>query len=275
MAPSTTALGNGGLAGRVALVTGATRGLGRTIVDWLAGAGASLFVSGTDTDNVAATVRALREAGADADGAAADLSTPAGAHQLARQALTAAGRIDILVNNAGMSTRGDSWLVTDEDWEHQQNVNLRSPFILGQYATRDMIERGRGGRIVNISTVGAQAAHRDAAAYDAAKGGLEALTRQLAIELGPHGITVNAVAPGAVMDRPGAVAEPEIRLRYERHIPLGRVGRAEDVAAAVLFFCLPEAEWITGQVLTVDGGATAYLPDGQPFPRRASAPPRR
>jgi len=134
-----------------------------------------------------------------------------------------------------------------------------------------MIARGRGGRIVNISTVGAQAAHRDTAAYDAAKGGLEALTRQLAIELGPHRITVNAIAPGAVMDRPGAADEPEVRARYEQHIPAGRVGRAEDIAAGVLYFCLPEAEWVTGQVLTIDGGSTAYFPDGLAFRRPVAA----
>ena len=106
--------------------------------------------------DVAETVRACATSGRDVDGVAADLSTPAGAHDLGRRALDGAGRIDILVNNAGMSTRGDSWTVIDADWEYQLNVNLRAPFILGQYATRDMIERGRGGRIVNISTVGAQ-----------------------------------------------------------------------------------------------------------------------
>jgi NAD(P)-dependent dehydrogenase (short-subunit alcohol dehydrogenase family) len=255
----------GRLAGRTALVTGATRGIGRTIAAWLAAAGAALYVSATRDEDVAATVRYLRAAGVTAAGVAADLSTPEGAHALGRRALEAGGRVDILVNNAGMSTRGPSWTVADADWSYQLNVNLSAPFILGQYATRDMLERGQGGRIVNISTVGAQHAFRDAAAYNAAKAGIEALTRQHATELGPYGITVNAVAPGAVMDRPGAEDEPDLRRRFEAMLPIGRVGRSEDVAAAVLFFCLPEAGWITGQVLTVDGGQTAYFSDGLAF----------
>jgi NAD(P)-dependent dehydrogenase (short-subunit alcohol dehydrogenase family) len=255
----------GRLAGRTALVTGATRGIGRTIAEWLASAGAALYLSGTHEEDVASAVHDLRAAGAIADGAAADLSRPEEAHALGGRALEAGGRIDILVNNAGMSTRAHSWTVSDADWSYQLDVNLRAPFILGQYATRDMIARGQGGRIVNISTVGAQHGFRDAAAYNAAKAGIEGLTRQHATELGPYGITVNAVAPGAVMDRPGAEDEPELRRRSEAVIPLGRVGRSEDIAAAVLFLCLPEAGWITGQVLTVDGGQTAYFSDGRSF----------
>ena len=270
MNPSAPGFAAGRLAGRAALVTGATRGIGRTIAEWLAEAGTSLYVSGTTAAEVASTVRDLRDGGARADGSAADLSDPAAAHDLGRAALQRLGRIDILINNAGMSTRASSWTVSDADWEHQLNVNLRAPFILGQHATRAMIEAGRGGRIVNISTVGAQHAFRDAAAYNAAKSGIEALTRQHATELGPYGITVNAVAPGAVMDRPEAPDEPELRRRYAAQIPLGRVGRSEDIAAAVLFLCLPEAGWITGQVLTVDGGQTIYFSDGLTFTHGAA-----
>jgi glucose 1-dehydrogenase len=252
------------LADRVALVTGSTRGLGRVIASRLAAEGATIVVSGRAAADVDTALNELRGEGASATGIPADLADPEEAHRLGAAAVAAFGRLDILVNNAGMSRRTDAWRLSDESWQEQVNVNLRSPFILAQHAARAMIDGGRGGRIVNISTIGARASLHDAIAYDSAKGGLEAMTRDLAVELGRFGITVNAVAPGAVVDRPGQdpVEAEAIRGRHQAAIPLGRVGRAEDVAAAVSFFCSPDAEWITGQVLGVDGGHRLYLNDG-------------
>lgn len=248
------------LIGKTALVTGSTRGLGRTIAEWLAREGAAIVVSGRQPADVQAVVEAIRQLGVEAFGVPADLSLVSEAHRLAEETLALVGQLDILVNNAGMSIRGHFWDVSDTDWEYQVNVNFRSPFILAQHAARHMIERGIRGRIVNISTVGAHLVHKDAAVYDAAKAAVEMMTRNMAFELAPYGISVNCVAPGAIMERPGVGEDRQAWERYARNnIPFGRVGRAEDIAAAVLFFCLPETEFTTGQVLVVDGAHTTYI----------------
>jgi NAD(P)-dependent dehydrogenase (short-subunit alcohol dehydrogenase family) len=251
------------LAGKTALVTGSTRGLGRTIAEWLAKDGADVVVSGRGDDAVAESVRAIEALGVTAWGIPADLSKVADAHALAEAALEAAPQIDILVNNAGMSIRGYFWDVTDADWEYQVNVNFRSPYILAQHIAKQMIEKRIEGRIVNTSTIGARHCHADAAVYDSAKGAVETMTRNMAYELGPHRISVNCVVPGAIPDRPGANPnyDPDKRAEYIRHIPYGRAGRAEDIAAAVRFFCRPESAFTTGQSLLIDGAHATYLPE--------------
>lgn len=253
--------GSGRLAGRWALVTGSTRGLGRTMAEWLAREGAAIVVHGREPAAVADAAVALRALGGESFGVPADLAQIAEAHRLADEVLARVPHLDILVNNAGMSIRGPFWEVSDADWEYQVNVNWRSPFILAQHAARQMIARGVRGRIINISTIGAHGCHKTAAVYDSAKGAVEVMTRNLAFELAPYGVSVNCVIPGAIPERPGsdvmATAAPG-----RRHIPFGRAGRADDVAAAVRFFCLPETEFTTGQALLVDGGHRAYLPEG-------------
>jgi NAD(P)-dependent dehydrogenase (short-subunit alcohol dehydrogenase family) len=246
------------LTGQTALVTGSTRGLGRTIAEWLAREGVNILVSGREPAAVERSVAAMRDLGVEAWGIPADLARVSEAHRLAEATLKLVPRLDILVNNAGMSIRGHFWEVSDGEWEEQINVNFRSPFVLAQHAARHMIEHG-GGRIVNISTIGAHAAHKDAAVYDSAKGAVEVMTRNLAYELAPHGVSVNCVIPGAIADRPGAPPRPEAWAGALRNIPAGRLGRAEDIAAAVRFFCLPESEFTTGQSLLVDGGHSLYL----------------
>jgi NAD(P)-dependent dehydrogenase (short-subunit alcohol dehydrogenase family) len=250
----------GRLAGKTALVTGSTRGLGRTIAEWLAKEGAAIVVSGREQAAVDASVAAMREIGVGSFGISADLSRIAEAHRLAEETLARVERLDVLVNNAGMSIRGNFWDVTDDEWEEQVNVNYRSPYVLAQYAARYMIDNQVRGRIVNISTIGARACHRDAAVYDSAKAAVEAMTRNMAYELGPHGITVNCVAPGNIAERPGTDPAPWWP-DATRRIPFGRLGRAEDIAAAVRFFCLPETEFTTGQTLLVDGAHDSYLPE--------------
>ncbi len=252
-------MARGRLAGKTALVTGSTRGLGRTMAEWLAREGANLVVSGREEAAVRDSVEAVRALGVEAVGITADLARLADAHRLAEETLARVERLDILVNNAGMSIRGNFWEVTDEDWEYQVNVNYRSPFVLAQHAARQMIERGIRGRIVNVSTIGAHSCHRDAAVYDSAKGAVEVMTKNFAYELAPHGIRVNCVIPGAIADRPGAPPRPEAWAGALQNIPAGRLGRAADIAAAVRFFCLPETEFTTGQSLLVDGGHSLYL----------------
>jgi NAD(P)-dependent dehydrogenase (short-subunit alcohol dehydrogenase family) len=247
------------LAGQTALVTGSTRGIGRTIAEWLAREGANIVVSGRDQDAVERSVAAMRGLGVEAWGVAADLARVNEAHQLAEATLGQVPRLDILVNNAGMSIRGHFWEVSDGEWEEQVNVNLRSPFVLTQHVARHMMARDGGGRIVNISTIGAHAAHKDAAVYDSAKGAIEVMTRNCAYELAPYGVSVNCVIPGAIAERPGAAPQPQTWAGALRNIPAGRLGRSEDIAAAVRFFCLPESEFTTGQSLLVDGGHSLFL----------------
>lgn len=252
---------HGRLAGKRALVTGSTRGLGRTTAEWLAREGASIFASGREQADVDETVAAIRALGVDAWGAPADLASAEDAHRLAQTALDAAGPFDILINNAGMSIPQPFTEVSDAQWVEQVNVNMRAPFILSQHIARAMIAGGIRGRIVNISTIGVFAAHTKTMVYDMAKGGIQAMTRAMAYELGRHGISANCIAPGAVPDRPGTrdnADAPPLQIWNDR-IPMGRLGRAEDIAAAVLFFCLPESEWTTGQTLLVDGGHISYL----------------
>jgi glucose 1-dehydrogenase len=248
------------LEGKTALVTGSTRGLGRTIAEWLAREGASIIVSGREADAVAASVQAIRALGSDAVGIPADLAVLSDTERLAGEALTHAPGLDILVNNAGMSIRQSFWEVSPEQFDEQLNVNWRSPFVLNQRIAKHMIDKGIQGRIVNISTIGARACHTDALVYDAAKGAVEVMTRNMAFELGPYGISVNCVAPGNIADRPGS-PPAEWWDHGAKKIPLGRIGKADDIAAAVLFFCLPETGFTTGQTLLVDGAHDSYLPE--------------
>lgn len=246
------------LAGKTALVTGSTRGLGRTIAEWLAREGANIVVSGREEADVQASVDAMKQLGVESVGIPADLSRVADAHRLAEEALAQVEQIDLLINNAGMSTRGNFWEVTDEDWDYQVNVNLRAPFILAGRMSAQMIEKGIRGRIVNVSTVGVRSTFLDAAVYCMAKGAVETVTQNMALELGPHGISVNCIAPGAMNERPGVSPPPDGWPDLTATIPLRRVGTGEDIAAAALFFCLPESEYVTGRTLLVDGGYNFY-----------------
>jgi NAD(P)-dependent dehydrogenase (short-subunit alcohol dehydrogenase family) len=254
----------GRLSGSTALVTGSTRGIGRVIAETLAHEGADLILSGRDPADVARTVEELASPGRVVHGIAADLADASGAHGLAEQVLATTPRLDILVNNAGMSYHEPFWDISDERWEEQTNVNYRSPFILAQHAARHMRAKGIPGRIVNFSTIGARRCHADTVAYDAAKAAVETMTRNMAWELGPDGITVNCVAPGPIGDRPGARERPGLWEGIRPYVPVGRVGSGADVAEAVLFFCLPEASFVTGHTMHVDGGYGSGLPENYP-----------
>jgi NAD(P)-dependent dehydrogenase (short-subunit alcohol dehydrogenase family) len=253
--PTSEDLGKGynRLAGKTALVTGSTRGLGRVIAEWLALDGADIIVSGRDPADVDRAVKALRAFGTKVHGIPADLARIAEAHALIEASLAYAPSLEIVVNNAGMS-------IPQPFYEYQQNVNMRSPFIICQHVARNWIANDVRGRIVNISTVGVFSAHTDRMVYNMSKAGIQAMTKNMAYELGRHGISVNCVAPGNVPDRPGQPDfTQEERDRMNAAIPLGRVGTAADIASAVCYFCLPESYWTTGQTLLVDGGMVAFM----------------
>lgn len=249
----------GMFSGKTALVTGSTRGIGRTIAEWLAKAGADLVVSGRDQADVDQAIAELSAFGGKVIGFPADLSKVPDIRKLAEATLGAVEHLDMLINNAGMSIRGNFWEVTDKEWEYQTNVNYRAPFILAQYAAKHMIDNELKGRIVNISTIGAHLCHKDGLVYDAAKGAVETMTRNMAYELAKYGITVNCVIPGAIPYRPGSEREPAWAEHVNPYIPMGYAGSADDIANAVYFFCLPTSQWTSGQCLMVDGAHSTYL----------------
>lgn len=247
------------LDGKIALVTGASRGIGRAIATALAARGATLAVhynaAGGDAETLVAQ---LRESGARAFAVQADLSSPDGALALVERfagALAAHDlppQFDILVNNAGVGLRSRIDAVTPEDFDRVLQVNLKSPFFLIQHALRYLKD---GGRIVNISSMGTRAAYPEMSVYAPAKAGLEALTLLLAADLGARGITVNAVLPGATAtDLNKRASDPVTREAIAQTVALGRVGEPRDIADIVAFLASDAGRWITGQSLDASGG---------------------
>lgn len=243
------------LAGKVAIVTGASRGIGRGIAVRLAQEGARVVVNHRNSpEGAEETAAAVRAAGGEALVIQADVADFAEAQRLVKETLDAWGRVDILVNNAGTTRDTLLMMMSEEQWDVVINTNLKSVFNCCKAVARPMV-RNRYGRIVNISSVSGLAGQPGQTNYSASKAGVIGFTKALAKELGSRNITVNVVAPGFV---PTALTEEvlteENRRRAIEATPLGRLGTVEDVAAAVAFLASDDASFITGQVLSVDGG---------------------
>jgi NAD(P)-dependent dehydrogenase (short-subunit alcohol dehydrogenase family) len=247
------------LSGKIALVTGASRGIGRAIAQTLAARGALVAVHYNAAREAAdGVVAAIESAGGSAFALQADLAAPEGAGHLAdglRDALlrrSGSENFDILVNNAGVGLRARVQDVRPADFDRVLQVNLKSPFFLIQRALAVLND---DGRIVNISSIGTRASYPEMSVYAPAKAGLEALTLLLATELGPRGITVNAVLPGATAtDLNKRASDPVLAVEIAKTIALGRVGQAQDVADVVAFLASPQGGWVTGQSLDASGG---------------------
>jgi 3-oxoacyl-[acyl-carrier protein] reductase len=243
------------LQGKVALVTGASRGIGRAIAIALARAGADVVCTSTRAGGCAATLQAIAEAGGKGTALPCDVGDAGQVEQLARTLLEQKGRLDLLINNAGITRDGLFLRMGVEDFDQVLATNLRGPFLVCKAFARAMA-RSRGGRIVNIGSVVGLTGNAGQANYAASKAGLMGLTKSLARELAGRGVTANVVAPGFVTTDMTAAIPEEQQKAMLAAIPLERFGAPDDVAAAVLFLCSDAAGYITGQTLVVDGGMT-------------------
>jgi NAD(P)-dependent dehydrogenase (short-subunit alcohol dehydrogenase family) len=240
---------------KIVVVTGASRGIGRDLALAVADAGATVVAPARGKAALAEVVREIEAMGGCAHARAADLQHPEESAALIDGVVDDLGRIDALVNNAGLGTNHDALEVTPEDWDELMDVNLRGTFFTCQAAGRHMVPR-RYGRIINMSSQAGRVALPRHAVYCTTKGGLEQLTRVLALEWAPAGVTVNAIAPTFVRT-PGTAErldDPDFLADVLARIPAGRVGSTMDVAAAVIYLASDAAGLVTGSVLAVDGG---------------------
>jgi 3-oxoacyl-[acyl-carrier protein] reductase len=241
------------LDGRVAIVTGGSRGIGAAIAGLLAEHGAAVVVSARDADRLQRAVRELEERGASALGVVADAGQREDADRLVEAARTRFGRLDLLVNNAGITRDGLLIRMKDEDWDRVMETNLRGAFLMTRAAAKVMV-RQRSGRIVNIASAAGAMGNPGQTNYSAAKAGLIGLTKATARELAHWGILVNAVAPGLIETDMAAAIPPEAREAFLAQVPLKRIGSARDVAEMVGFLAGDGAAYVTGQVFHVNGG---------------------
>ena len=238
------------LTGRVALVTGSTRGIGRAIAESLAGAGARVAVVGRDAGKAQ---EAAAQVGNGAMGFACDVADPQSVVALVEAVEKEMGAVDILVNNAGITRDNILFRLKDEDWDAVLDANLRGAFIAIRAASRGMMKR-RWGRIINVASVVGLVGNKGQANYAASKAGLIGLTKSVAKELASRNILANVVAPGFIETDMTAAMTDDAKKTLYTQIPLERLGKPQDIAGAVTFLASDYAAYITGQVLVVDGG---------------------
>jgi gluconate 5-dehydrogenase len=248
------------LHGRVAVVTGGSRGLGLEIAEGLGEAGARVVVAARREQWLGPATEHLRQRGVEVAAVVCDVADPQQAKGLVKAAVERFGRLDVLVNNAGVTWAAPLEEMPLERWRHVLEVNLTGAFLVTQAAVPVMKAAG-WGRIVNVASVaglvGSPAEVLDAVGYAASKGGLVALTRDLAVKLAPFGITVNAVAPGFFPTRMSEKLLERVGDRVVAQVPMGRLGQPGDLKGVVVFLASEAARYVTGQVLAVDGGTTA------------------
>ena len=241
------------LAGKVAIVTGAARGIGHAIARRFAAEGASVALSDIDVAGAESAARAISDAGGTVIGVGGDAGVAADVERLIETTVDSFGGVDILVNNAGDVTTLRHFLDSDQDWwDRLVRTNLTSHYLCTRGVVGLMAAAG-GGCVINMSSGGANRSHRGMVAYDATKGAIEAMTRSLALDLAPYGIRVNALVPGLIATNP-AHLEPAARKLRDDTIPLGRGGTPDDLAGPAVFLASDDARYITGHMLVVDGG---------------------
>jgi glucose 1-dehydrogenase len=249
----------GRVAGKVALIAGAGGGIGGAAAEALAREGAALFCTDRDGAAAEATAARIRGAGGQAAVSALDVCDRVAVDAVVAAVVREFGRLDIVLESAGISHRLNFLEVDAETWERIIAVNLTGMFHVGQAAARQMARQSGGGSIINVTSQLAEVARPERAAYVASKGGARSLTHAMAVDLAPHGIRVNAIAPGPTLTglTRASYTDPEARRATEALIPLGRLGQPDDLAGAVLFLASDESRWVTGSTVTVDGGYLA------------------
>ena len=247
------------LTGRVAVVTGGTRGLGEGFATALTDAGATVMLVGRDGDRGQIVSQALTERGATVAFTAADVTVPQDVKRMLDATLEQFGRVDILVNNAGACVHAPALEVTDEDWRHVMDVNLDAVWHCARVFGRHFVDQ-RSGVIVNIGSMSGLIVNRPQwqPAYNASKAAVHHLTRSLAAEWGPYGVRVNALAPGYIKTDMSPVDEPRYRRHWIEDAPLQRYGTVEELAPAILFLASDASSFVTGSVLVADGGYTTF-----------------
>ncbi len=242
-------------AGQVAIVTGGSRGIGRAIAEALAREGASVVIAARNEQRGLAAAQAIGARGGQVEFIQADVSHREQVERMVDQVVERFGGIDVLVNNAGVHDKAPFWQESEALWDRMYRVNVLGTVLPSQAVVRHMKDAG-GGSIVHIASKAGVVGEPGHAAYSASKGAVIALTRAMAVELAPHSIRVNAVCPGPVLtdmllaDVPTEVGRQELAATA----PLGRLGRPEDVASAVLYLASSDSDWCTGQAISVDGG---------------------
>jgi 3-oxoacyl-[acyl-carrier protein] reductase len=252
-----------GLDGKGVLVSGGSSGIGLAAAQRFLEEGSRVFIAGLEPGEVDAAVAGLRDLG-EVTGLACDVSQEAEVARLAAAADAALGGVDVLANNAGTSRRAPFLEITAAEWDRIIAVNLRGMFLVAQAVTAQMVRRGTGGVVVNMSSINGIAGEEDYAHYNASKGGVLLLTKTMAVELGPQGIRVNALCPGYISTPLNAAIsaglDPGFEEAYARdRIPLRRTGRPEEVAAAYAFLASDDASFINGAGLVIDGGQLAWM----------------
>jgi 3-oxoacyl-[acyl-carrier protein] reductase len=244
------------LTGKVAVVTGSSRGIGRAIAVLLAKQGAKVVVNSSKSSEAAdEVVKEITANGGEAINVPASISSQADAERLIKTALDTYGRIDILVNNAGTTRDTLLMRMSETDWDDVLDLNLKGTFFCTKAAVRPLL-KAKGGRIINITSVAGLAGNAGQANYAASKAGVVGFTKSVARELASRGITCNAVAPGFIPTTLTNVLPDDLKAKATEAIPLARFGTPEEIAAAVLYLASSEAAYVTGHVLTVDGGMT-------------------